>query len=410
MGYGAAMPEPPRVFISVAEDSADLHASSLVRTARQALPNVTFHGLTGPRLRGLGVETVFDMTAHATMLSGILGALRRGREALAAAERSWDARRPDLVIVMDSSALHLPMAKRAKRRGLPVLYYIAPQTWASRPGRNRVLARNVDRVACILPFEEAHFLRHGVAAEYVGHPLFEALAGRRVDETRLAELRASGRPVVAVLPGSRRQVVEAVLPKQLEVARLVAERMGGLTLAISAVSEEREAQIRSIVVHSAAGSRSSGSGGTAFEGAAILRDDNATLLTAADLALVASGTATLEVAAYRKPMVVMYDAGRLMRVGYWLGGRRLLHTPHLALVNVLAGARVVPEFMPFLGDLRPIAEVAARLISDRTWRELMVQQLDALVQPLEGSRASERVCALAAAIIGRQVDPLDNDR
>lgn len=400
------MPAARRIFISVAEDSADLHAASLVRTARSLLPQATFVGLTGPRLRALGVETVFDMASQATMLTGVVGAVRRGRAALAAAERAWEAARPDLVMVMDSSALHLPMARRAKRRGLPVLYYIAPQTWASRPGRNRALARDVDCVACILPFEEAYFRGHGVHAEYVGHPLFEALAQRRVDKRRADELRAPGRPVVAILPGSRRQVVQAVLPKQLDVARRVAARLGGLTVAISAASEEREAQIRAIVSQAAGAPPGSGEARSASGEPVILREDNATLLTAADLALVASGTATLEAAAYRKPMVVMYDAGGVMRLACSLGGRRLLHTPHLALVNILANARVVPEFMPFMGDARAVAEVAAQLLTDRTWRELAAGQLDELVRPLESSRASEAVCALIERCTQRRASEL----
>ncbi len=125
------------IFISVAEESADVHAASLVRAARERLPGCKFYGLTGPRLRELGVETVFDFTSHAAMLSGVLGVVGRALKAVKAVERSWRERRPDLVVLLDSPELHLRLARRAKKLGLPVLYYIAPQTWASRAGRNR---------------------------------------------------------------------------------------------------------------------------------------------------------------------------------------------------------------------------------------------------------------------------------
>lgn len=378
-----------RIFISVAEDSADVHGASLVHTARALHPEWEFYGLTGPRLRAAGVETVYDFAAHAAMLAGALGLIRRARQATAAVEQSWRQRRPDAVVLLDSPELHLRLARRAKRMGLPVVYYIAPQTWASRAYRNRQIARDVDRLACILPFEEAYFKRAGVRAEFVGHPLFEGLARQQPDQAVVQGLRAlaPAAPLVAVLPGSRRHVIDAMLPLQLDVLRRV--RADGVTVraAISCVSIERGAQIRGHLQKAG------------FD-AALVTGDNASLLTAADLVLVASGTATLEVAYYRKPMVVMYDAGRLLRWPYRLLGRWLLTTPHLALVNILAGARIVPEFMPFVRDTRPIAELVEHLLADEDWRGLMRRQLDALVQPLQGARASERVCGMIAATIG----------
>lgn len=376
----------PRIFISVAEESADAHAAALVRIARERIPGVSFFGLTGPALRAAGVETVYDLTSRAAMLSGILGNLRRGREALRAAEQSWDKYRPDLVIVMDSSALHLPMAKRAKRHGLPVLYYIAPQVWASREYRNRQLAERVDRVACILPFEQRYFRRNLVFAEYVGHPLFERLRDEHPNAETVHRLREPGHPVVALLPGSRSQVIDAVLPRQLEVVRRL--RAGGqvVTPVVSCTSEHRRAEIRRHIV----------AGGFAVE---ILVNDNATLLKAADLVLVASGTATLHVAYYRKPMIVMYDAGRLMRPIHTTFGRQILKTPHLALVNILAGTRVVPEFMPFVPDCRPVAAVARELLTDDQRREIIARRLDEVVRPLETANASERVCRIVERML-----------
>ncbi len=381
-----SQPDTARIFLSVAEDSADVHAASLVRAARERLGSARFYGLTGPRLRDLGVATLFDMTAHAAMLAGVLRILGTARRALAAVEAAWRQHPPDAAVLLDSPELNLRLAALARRLAIPVLYYIAPQTWASREGRNRRIAACVDRLACILPFEQEYFRARGIAAEYVGHPLFEALARVRPDADVVGELRSTGRPLVALLPGSRRHVIEAMLPIQLDVIRGLRAAGRVVDVAISAVSEPRAGQIRSIAARELPDAR-------------IVVADNASLLAAADLVLVASGTATLEVAHYRKPMIVVYDAGGLLRPLYSAFGRFVVRTPHLSLVNILARARVVPEFMPFVHDTAPIAEVARQLLDDETWRRLMVRQLDEVIRPLEASNASARVCEILGELL-----------
>lgn len=427
----------PCVFLSVAEESADVHAAALVRAARERLPGVEFYGLTGPRLRELGVETVYDFASHAAMLGGVLGVVRQAWQAVRTIEKAWRARRPDLVVLLDSPELHLRLAKRAKKLGIPVLYYIAPQTWAARAYRNRQIARDIDRLACILPFEQEYFRRFGIDAEYVGHPLFETLRQEQPipDTVEFLRARAGSRPIVALLPGSRRHVIDVMLPKQLEVVRRMRAAGHNVYAVISCVSDERRGQIRDILAAHmpsataleqcasdkppAQESRATddvGHGGATPQnpegsvdaGVDIVVADNASLLTAADLVLVASGTAALHVAYYRKPMIVMYDAGRLLYWPYRLFGRLVISTPHLSLVNVLAGARVVPEFMPFTRDLGVVATVAGQLLTDATWRDLMVRQMDEIVRPLQQSNASASVCRmieelLAAAAKGGEI-------
>ena len=377
-----------RVFISVAEDSADAHAAALIRAARQRLPDVRFYGLTGPRMRAEGAETLVDLTSQAAMLTEAIGLVGRAWQAIRLVERSWRQQPPDLVVLLDSPELHLRLAARAKRLGLAVLYYIAPQTWAAREGRNRHIARCVDHLACILPFEQAYFRRFGIPATYVGHPLFETLRSQRPKDATVARLRGDGRPLIALLPGSRRHVIETMFPLQLCVIAALRTRGVDPRAVVSAVDERRATQIRSIAPTSDAILQ-------------IVAADNASLLTAADLVLVASGTATLEVAYRRKPMIVMYDAGRLLSPLYRAFGRYVVRAPHLSLVNVLAGRRVVPEFMPFVRDVRPIAALAARLLCDESWRRLMMKQLDEVVQPLEHSQASNGVCALLEQLLPR---------
>ncbi len=475
------MTRAARVFISVAEESADVHAAALVRAARARLPGIEFYGLTGPRLRELGVETVYDFAAHAAMLGGVFGVLGRAYQAVKAVQRTWAECRPDLVVLLDSPELHLKLARRARMLGIPVLYYIAPQTWAARAYRNRQIVRDIDRLACILPFEEEYFRRAagGVAAgaspavgtaersptstaggapaatfargrfraEYVGHPLFETLRQERpIPETvEFLRSRAAGRPIVALLPGSRQHVIRALLPLQLDVVRRLRAAGHAVYATISCVSNERRPQIRELVQGSlvresflapdTAGIRSraepdvnpadpgaekgfsaqqaadvghpprrAGSGPTlqvdvADRGIDVVIADNASLLSAADLVLVASGTATLHVAYYRKPMIVMYDAGRWLYWPHRLLGRFILKTPHLSLVNILAGARVVAEFMPFVRDRGQVAAMAGQLLTDETWRRVMTRQLDEVVRPLEDSSASANVCRIMQELL-----------
>ncbi|MGE0481368.1 MAG: lipid-A-disaccharide synthase [Phycisphaerae bacterium] len=387
-----------RIFISVAEHSADVHGAALLRAAAERLPATAFHGLCGPRMRAAGAAALADLTAHSAMLSHIGGVLGRALRAVRLVERSWDADPPDVVVLLDSPELHLGipelgvpgLAPRARQRGLPVLYYIAPQTWAARAWRNSRLRGCVDQLACILPFEQAYFRARGIATEFVGHPLFESLAQQSPNAQVVAALRDPSRPTIALLPGSRRSVIDAMLPLQLDVVRRLAARGVQPTVAISCVSWERRAQIQAHVERAA----------LPLDAArvCVLVADNASLLSAADLVLVASGTATLEVAHYRKPMIVMYDAGRLLVTLERTIGRRFIRTPHLSLVNLLANARVVPEFMPAAPDPDAVARVASQLLHDLTWRRLMIDQIDGLVRPLAATRASTHVCELIAKL------------
>jgi len=377
----ATVIESRSVFISVAEDSADIHGASLARRAASRLPGWRLHGMAGPRMAAAGVEPIYDFTAHAAMLTGIFSIIGHARHALRLIESSWQKRRPDVVVLLDSPELHLPLARRAAALALPVLYYIAPQTWASREGRTRMMRNCIDRLACILPFEEEYFRARGVNAEFVGHPLFESEAPESAAPNAPPPFSADAQPRIALLPGSRRHVIDAVLPLQLEVLRQARPALPDAQVTVSAATPARRAQIEAILRQ-----RRESQVGVTLDNARLLRD--------ADLVLVASGTATLNVARYRKPMIVVYDAGALLGALHRRLGRYVVRTPHLSLVNILARARVVPEFMPTVPEPRRVAEVLIRLWRDAFWRSQMAREIDRVIRPLESPGASERVCAL----------------
>ena len=251
------------------------------------------------------------------------------------------------------------------------------------PRASKVRAR-VDQLAVVLPFEQEYFRRLGLNATYVGHPLFDSLAERVPDPAAVEAIRRKGEPVVAILPGSRKHVVKEVLPGQLEVARAIRDRFPRVHVGVSVASDVVSDTIRHSI-------RASGVPATTYSGR------NAELLTAASLTLVASGTATLEVAHYGSPMIVMYNGSKLM---YHLFARWKLTIKHLCLINILAERELIPEFMPYYDSTVPIGRCAIDLLSapDRlaAMRRELAELLSGFNQPGASDRAAEMVLSMIA--------------
>ncbi len=377
--------DSPRIFISAAEHSADLHASSLIEAIRRRRPGARFIGLTGPRMRALGCQTVRDMTTGSAMAAGAFLKVGSGLAMFSHVDRVLASEPLDLAILVDAPTYHLPIARRCKARGLPVLYYIAPQVWAWAEFRVRKIRRRTDRLAVIFPFEQEYFRGHGIDAVYVGHPLWDALARREVDADLVARMRGGHRLTVALLPGSRKHVVQEVLPGQLEVAAELQRRFDGLGLVVAAADEHVRKVIDPLVA-------SSGLTIPIYVGRHI------EAINAADLVLVASGTATVETAYFHRPMIVMYNASRVL---YTLLGRRLIRTPFFCMVNILAGRELVPEFMPYFRSTEPIVAKAVELLADASLRERMSASLADLIDPLVKTGASDNVAAEALDLLDR---------
>ncbi len=310
-----------KLLLVAGEASGDLHAANLLRALRGTGGEVTAFGVGGERLREAGLDciarseelSVMGLAEVARDLPRLLRLARRvRREAL--------ARRPDVAVLVDSPDFNLPLAKHLHRAGVPVAVYVSPQLWAWRSGRVRRIRRDVRRVLCILPFEVDFYERHGVPAEYVGHPLVDALA------PVMAAPPARRRDLLALLPGSRWHEVAALLPGMLGAVAELRRRRTGLAVRLVGAPGLDPARLRSQV-------------GDA--GVEVVTADRHRALAECSAALVASGTATLECALLDVPMVVGY---RLHALSYWLA-RRLVRVPHVGLVNLVAGERVAPELV-----------------------------------------------------------------
>ncbi len=380
---GSTVGRPPRIFISAAEPSGDRHAAELIGKIREARPDAAIFGVAGPLMRAAGCQAMDDLTGRSAMLLGAVRLAGHAWRLIRTVHRELRSESADLAILVDSPALHLPMARKIKAAGCPVLYYIAPQLWAWAPWRIGRVRRRIDQLAVILPFEEEYFRRRGVEARFVGHPLISQLSSYRPAAARVAEFKSMARSIIACLPGSRRHVIEEVLPGQIEVCRAIARKHENTGFLFAAADESAQRMVRSALASESFTWR-------------VERQCNGEILSAATLALVASGTATLETAWHGVPMVVMYNGSKW---GYRLIGRWLVRTPHLSLVNILAGRRIVPEFMPYYTSTEPIAAEALGLLVDKHRRQTMQADLASVIASLGTASAAGTTAQMALAMM-----------
>lgn len=374
-----------RILISAGEASGDLYASLVVEQLRRSeeLADADFFGCTGPRLRAAGVRTVVDAASLAVVglveaVSHIPRVYGEYRKLLAAAR----AGRPDLAILTDSPDFHLRVARKLHAQGIPVVYLVAPQVWAWRKGRLKTMRRTLRRLLCIFPFEEEFFTREGVNATYIGHPLAGLVRGALSrDEFFRKHRLAAGRPLIVVLPGSRRGEAARHMPALMDaVDRLYRERAVNFVLPASATAGA--AFFRE---------RTSGSPIHVIEG------ESWDAMAHADLALAASGTVTVEAALLGTPMVTFYK----VTPASWALGKFLVRVPFYSMVNLIAGRAVVPELMQGRMTGERIAAEARRLLLDEDARTEMKAGLDEVREKLSGKPPQAGMAApqYAAAII-----------
>lgn len=376
---------PLRVLISAGEASGDLYGAQLIEALRRRHPDVEVFGLGGDHMRAAGCDTVVDARDIAVVgITEILGHLPRIYARFGRLRRAIAQRRPNLGVVIDSPAFNLRVARALHRRGVPVIYYVAPQFWAWRQWRARIVRKYVARALTIFPFE-VEFWRHwGVAAQFVGHPLAEAAR----PETTREELAKQNqldteKPWITFMPGSRRREVEMNLPALAEAA----QRLGtGYEFLLPVAPTLDEAFVRRLLPP-----------GRAIH---LLEDARAALIHSR-AAAVASGTATVEAAMMGTPFVMVYRVSALS----FAMGRPLVKLRHFAMVNLIAGEEIVPELVQ--GDFTPDKVVSGlqALLEEGPKRTKMLAGLAGVRQQLradsggQGQPAAERAAEAVLAAL-----------
>lgn len=368
-----------RIFLSAGESSGDVHGANLVRALRAAEPGVVCEGVGGRHMAAAGMVLRHDLAGQALMgFTEVAKAFRAILRVFHDTVEALAAQPPDALVLIDYPGFNLRLAARARRLGIPVVYYVSPQVWAWKRRRIHTIARRVNKMLVILPFEEALYRAIGVDCTYVGHPLLDHVASARPEG-----LYRGGR-VIGLLPGSRRQEIERLLPLMLEVAAGLRAVYPDARFVAPCVDEARESQVREL------------SGGFPLE---TVVGKAYEVLDGARFCLVTSGTATLETALFGVPMVIVYRMGR---VNYWVA-RSVVRLEHIGLVNILAGRGIVPEFIQHGATADRILPVALDLIADSPARTAMIRALAEVKAQLGAPGASARAAAevLAATRGGR---------
>lgn len=362
------------VLVVAGEASGDQHAADVVAALRRKRSDLHFFGMGGPKLAAQGIELVHG--AHEISVMGLVEVLPkvpRIWRVLGDLERAAAARKPACALLVDVPDFNLRLAKRLKKLGIPVVAYVSPTVWAWREGRTKTIAQRYDHLLCILPFEEPFLRDRGVNATYVGNPVLDQVPAVAEPATFRRALGLDvNAPVLAVLPGSRRGEISRILPTLVDVCRRVHVQRPNVQLVIPvAPGLPRELLA----------ARFEGTGLTP-----VFIDGRAPeVVGACDVAVVASGTATLEAGLMRRPMVVVYRVNPLS----YAVGKVLVKIPFFSLVNLLAGKRVVPELLQadFTAD-RVVQELEP--LWDGPARESCLAGLDEVRAVLGPTGASER--------------------
>lgn len=355
-----------KLYFVAGEASGDARGAELMRALRADRSELEFRGAGGPQMRELAGGDFVDWADEAVV--GLWDVLRKYGYFRAQFDRMLadiERERPNALLLIDYPGFNLRLAKavRARRPEVRIIYYISPQVWAWNRGRIPKMARFVDLMLCIFPFEKPLYESSGLRTEFVGHPLIDSLAAKRVGASREADL-------VALLPGSRAKEVRKIFPVMLAAADVMRQRSPGLRFAASAASESLAAEMRAL-----AGDRCDVTVGNAHD-----------LMQRAGAGMVCSGTATLEAAYFGLPMVILYRVAWLT----WVVGKRLVRVPFLGMPNILAEKEIVREFLQDAAQPEPIGAAVLELLEDERKREEQQRELARVVARLGTAGAGER--------------------
>ena len=371
------------ITIITGEVSGDLYGALLAEQLQDFDPSVRITGIGGERMRACGVETFLD--SNELSVVGFWEAivrLPRLRKALEATKRRLSKQHPDLLILIDYPGFNLRLAEFARKRGIKVMYYVSPQVWAW--GRNRInlIKKNVDKMVVILPFEVDLYHKAGIDVTYVGHPLLDVVR-TEMDRQQFFDLLAIPEKMrlVALLPGSRLNEVTRHMEPLLKTVPIVRRKLQDVEFVVATLPNF-EGLIKDIITRTG-------------ESVHILTDNRYEALKHSDVAIVCSGTVTLEAALLDTPAIVIYR----LALFSWAVGKMVVKVPYISLTNLVAGSKVIPEYVQDAVNPKTLASETISLLTNDNRRRKMLEHLKLVRDRLGPPGASRRTAELALSLI-----------
>ncbi len=373
-----------RVMIVAGEASGDLHGSALVREALTREPTLKFFGMGGPLMRGVGVDTLVDAREMAVV--GLVEVIAHFPTIVRAFLKLKECLRtdpPDLLILIDYPDFNLRLASVARKAGVKVLYYISPQVWAWRVGRVKKIARLVDRMAVVFPFEVPFYEKEGVPVTFVGHPLVDAVRpGMSPDEARRSFAIDASRRTVGLFPGSRTQEIRKHLPIIMESARILKNRIPDLQFILPLACTLSRSDVDPFLTDSGLS-------------VVVVEGKSYDVIQVCDAIITVSGTVTLEIALMGVPMVIIYKVSPFT----YLIAKRLVRVEHIGICNIVANQRVVSELIQHDAEPELIALEVERILTDPEYVAGIRENLKRVGERLGGGECSSRVADILMEMI-----------
>ena len=374
-----------RVLIIAGEASGDLYGGNLVKAIRTVDPSIYFLGMGGSHMKEAGVRLLRHAEEMAVV--GLPGGKRLFTifEAFKELKASLVHWRPDLIILIDYPEFNLMMAGRAKKHGIPVMYYVSPQIWAWRSKRIDTIRRRVDRMVVILPFEKKLYQEAGVKVSFVGHPLLDLIEENNGEESLCRQYSKNGScKLIGLLPGSRSSEISKLLPVMLDTATILADMIPNIHFLVPLAPTISRGQVNPYL------------NGRHLP-LTVIKDSTHAVIRACEMIVAASGTVTLEAAILGTPLVVVYKVNPLT---YWFG-KRLVKVNHVSLVNIIAGETVAPELIQHEVTPELIARESMKIFNDDKRKMWIKGRLKAVRQKLGTPGASDKAAGIALELMGR---------
>jgi lipid-A-disaccharide synthase len=377
---------PKKILIVSGEPSGDLHASNLVKDIKTLRPDTEFFGMGGSLSKSAGVDIIFDIKGLA--LVGVVEVAKKiftvgkaYKSIVAALERS----RPDLAVLVDYPGFNLRLARELKKRSIPVVYYISPQVWAWGRDRVNIIKRCVKKIIVFFKFEEELYRTYDIDSAFVGHPLVDSVkvTSSREDILKKYRIADTKGPVVALLPGSRELEVRNLLPAMVGSARMISKKIQGAKFVIVKYPDLHIDLYEYAFKHTDIDIR-------------LANGDAYNVLSVSDLAIVASGTATLESAIVGTPIIITYKTSFITYLLY----KMVSKIKFVGLVNIIAGREVAPELLQYSAKPAKIAASALDILSDGKKTLSIKKELESVKSYLGSPGASKRAAGIVVSVLG----------